>query len=209
MIRVLIADSVPMVREGLKQVLAQDSKIAVTSEADSAAGAREKIAEKNANLLILDLELDGAVGLDLCKEIRNEYPDISILVFATKGEQAYALRALKSGASAFLTKKAEAEEILAAVKKIANGDLYVTPMQASKIADHSINQDFSSVLHLLSDRELEVLHLLGTGLSNSEIARKLYLSEKTVSTYRSRMLQKLGLKNNTELIRYAMEHELD
>lgn len=199
MIRALIADDHQIVRDGLKRILAAAGDIQVAAEA---AGGDEALALAKAgdfDVAVLDLSMPGLSGLALIKRLKAEKPGMRMLVLSMHGEQQYAARALKAGASGYLTKDSAAEQLVKAIRKIAAGGVYITETAASTL----ISGDKG-----LSDREFEVLKLLVEGLGPTEIGEKLHLSVKTVSTHKTHILEKLGLKSTAELVRYALENKL-
>ncbi|WP_447578400.1 response regulator [Achromobacter kerstersii] len=208
MITVMLADDHTLLREGLRRLLEQAGDIAVQGEAANGAEALKLLEQRAWDLLVLDMSMPGRNGVDLIRQIKSGHPDVPILVLTMHGEQQYAIQAIKAGASGFLTKDSAAEELVQAVRKVAGGGRYLSPSLAESIAFD--RQDNTGALPhlLLSDRELSVFRHLASGLNNSDIARRLFLSVKTVSTYKSRILVKMNLRNQTDLVRYAIRHQL-
>ncbi|MGE8674045.1 MAG: response regulator [Achromobacter kerstersii] len=208
MITVMLADDHTLLREGLRRLLEQAGDIAVQGEAANGAEALKLLGQRAWDLLVLDMSMPGRNGVDLIRQIKSGHPDVPILVLTMHGEQQYAIQAIKAGASGFLTKDIAAEELVQAVRKVAGGGRYLSPSLAESIAFD--RQDNTGALPhlLLSDRELSVFRHLASGLNNSDIARRLFLSVKTVSTYKSRILVKMNLRNQTDLVRYAIRHQL-
>jgi DNA-binding NarL/FixJ family response regulator len=208
MITVMLADDHTLLREGLRRLLEQAGDISVQGEAGNGAEALTLLGQRAWDLLVLDMSMPGRNGVDLIRQIKSGHPDVPILVLTMHGEQQYAIQAIKAGASGFLTKDSAAEELVQAVRKVAGGGRYLSPSLAESIAFE--RQDKTDALPhlLLSDRELSVFHHLASGLNNSDIARRLFLSVKTVSTYKSRILVKMNLRNQTDLVRYAIRHRL-
>lgn len=208
MITVMLADDHTLLREGLRRLLEQAGDISVQGEAGNGAEALTLLGRRAWDLLVLDMSMPGRNGVDLIRQIKSGHPDVPILVLTMHGEQQYAIQAIKAGASGFLTKDSAAEELVQAVRKVAGGGRYLSPSLAESIAFE--RQDKTDALPhlLLSDRELSVFHHLASGLNNSDIARRLFLSVKTVSTYKSRILVKMNLRNQTDLVRYAIRHRL-
>lgn len=208
MITVMLADDHTLLREGLRRLLEQAGDISVQGEAGNGAEALTLLGQRAWDLLVLDMSMPGRNGVDLIRQIKSGHPDVPILVLTMHGEQQYAIQAIKAGASGFLTKDSAAEELVQAVRKVAGGGRYLSPSLAESIAfEHQDKTDALPHL-LLSDRELSVFHHLASGLNNSDIARRLFLSVKTVSTYKSRILVKMNLRNQTDLVRYAIRHRL-
>jgi DNA-binding NarL/FixJ family response regulator len=207
MIKVLIADDHAIVRRGLKQIIAEEPDMIVAGEARSDAEALELARHCESDVIILDIPLPGRSGLDILKELQHEYPNLPILILTMHTEEQVAVRAFKAGAAGYLTKESAPEELIQALRKVAGGGRYVSPALAERLALRVANQE--QPLHeILSDREYQVLHFIAIGKTVSEIAKQLSLSVKTISTYRSRVLEKMHLKNNAELMRYAVTHQL-
>ena len=204
MIRVLIADDHNIVRDGLKRILAATSDLQVTGEA---AGGDETLALVKANdydVVMLDMSMPGLSGIDLIKRLKLEKPKLKILVLSMHGESQYAARALKAGAAGYLNKDSAAEALLGALRKIAAGGVHIGEAAASSLLQAGDKPPHET----LSDREFEVMRLLVEGLGPTEIGERLHLSVKTVSTHKTRILDKLNLGSTAELVRYAMEHRL-
>ncbi len=206
--RILIIDDHVIFRKGLKALLADAYPNAVFGEADSASKAHSLIMSKAWSLILLDIALPGRSGLDVLKEIKARNAQQRVLVLSMHAEKDYGVRVLRSGASGYVTKSSEPDEVLLAVNRVLTGKRYVSPELAEELAVH-VEQGANGVPHeQLSDREYEVLRLIASGMSVSQIADKLLLSVKTISTYRSRMLQKMNMQNNAELTAYAHRHNL-
>ena len=202
----LIIDDHPVVRKGIRQILQDADGYVQVHEAGTAAEGMKKIRETDIDLILLDINLPGRSGLDMIEDIKQLKSDVKILVISMYPEEQYAIRALKSGASGYLTKVSAPDELLAAVQKIIRGGHYIT----QSIAEHIFDiLDKEGPLHQsLSNRELEVMIRLSNGEQIKDIANTLSLSEKTVSTYRSRILEKMKMKSNAELVRYALQNRL-
>lgn len=208
MIAVMLADDHTLLRAGLRRLLEHAGDISVEGEAGNGAEALELLARRPWDLLVLDMSMPGRDGVDLIRQIRSEHPKLPILVLTMHGEQQYAVRAIKAGAAGYLTKDSAAEELVEAVRKVAGGGRYLSQSLAENIAFER-HGDADGLPHLmLSDRELSVFRHLASGLNNSDIARRLFLSVKTISTYKSRILVKMHLRNQTDLVRYAIRHRL-
>lgn len=207
MIKVLVADDHAVVREGLKQII-RENGMAVTAEATSGQETLEKAREHEWDVLVLDMTMPNLSGLELLKAIKHEYPHRPVLVLSIHPEDQYAVRVLKAGAAGYLMKDSAPAELVGALQKVVSGGKYVAPTLAEKIL-WDLATSTSQPLHAtLSDREFQVLRLMATGKTMTEIAEELSLSVKTVSTYRARLLEKLNLKTNAEAIRYAFQHHL-
>ncbi len=208
MLRVFVVDDHDLVRAGLRQVLEEVPDMMVAGEAASSAAALEAIRGRKPDVVVLDLSLPDRGGLDLLKELKRLDPALPVLVLSVHPEEQYALRALKAGASGYVTKNRAAKELIEALGRIAEGGKYITASIAERLtAQLSASRD-SAPHETLSDREYEILCLIASGLAVGQIAERLSLSVKTVSTYRARLLQKMGLKTNAELTRYAFQNRL-
>ena len=208
MIRVLIADDHTLVRDGLRHILESAHGFEVTGEAADSAGAIALVRTHEAEVILLDLSMPGRSGLDMIKQIKDEKPALRILVLTMHAEEQYAVRAFKSGASGYLTKESASAELVSAVTKIAVGGVYVSLTMAEKFA-LNLNAPQTALPHQqLSDREFDVFKRLVAGVSISEIANQLCVSSKTVSTYKTRVMEKLQISTEAALIRYAIKHRL-
>ncbi|HXM82387.1 MAG TPA: response regulator transcription factor [Burkholderiales bacterium] len=206
MIRVLIADDHPIVRDGLKRILAATTDIAVTAEAASGEEALALVRDNDYDMALLDMSMPGLSGMDLVKRLKSEKPKLKLLVLSMHGEKQYAARALKAGASGYMTKESAAQELLGAIRKVAAGGVHISEATAADLVAGSLGEGPPHTL--LSDREYQVFRLLAEGRSPTEIAAQLHLSVKTVSTHKARILEKMGLAGTAELVRYALENKL-
>jgi DNA-binding NarL/FixJ family response regulator len=208
MIHVLIADDHAVVRAGLKQILSSTADVQVAAEAASGNEALAAIRAQRFDVIVLDMSMPGRSGLDLIRQIKDEQPQARILVLSMHQEEQYAVRALKAGASGYLNKDSAPELLVGAIRKVAGGGAFISPNIAEQLA-HGVIRNQNQPLHtLLSDREFEVFQRLVAGQSVSAIADKLNVSVKTISTHKSRIMQKMGMESATELIRYALENGL-
>jgi two-component system invasion response regulator UvrY len=208
MIRILIADDHAIIREGLKQIISETPDMTVADEAIDGHEVLSKALKNDYDVVVLDITMPGRNGLDVLKELKKQKPELPVLVLTIHPEEQYAVRVLKAGASGYLTKESAPEELTAAIRKISEGKKYVKSSLAEKLVS-DLNVDTEKPLHnALSDREFEVMCMIATGKTVKQIGEELFLSEKTVSTYRSRILEKMGMKNNAELIHYAIKHGL-
>jgi DNA-binding NarL/FixJ family response regulator len=206
MIRVLLADDHTLVREGLKQLLAAAEGVEVVGEAADGDQALAMVRANDYDLAVLDLSMPGLSGVDLVKRVKQEKPKLKVLVLSMHGERQYAARALKAGASGYLTKDSAAAQLVAAIRKIAAGGVQISEAAAAQlIAGGSTDAEPHATL---SDREFEVFRMLVAGQGLTEIAGQLHLSVKTVSTHKTRILQKMGMDSTAELVRYAVERKL-
>jgi len=205
---VLLADDHPMVRRGLKQMLEDEFPGVQIGEASDAASTLEAANGRAWDLILLDINLPGRSGLEVLDDLKASSPDVPVLVFSIFPEKDYAMRAFKLGASGFLCKKSDSDELLVAVKKVLAGGRYVTPALAETLAAALAGETPAVPHETLSNRELEVLRKIANGQTVKEIASELNLSEKTIGTYRARISEKLRLSTNVELTRYALQHKL-
>ncbi|MBI4495929.1 MAG: response regulator transcription factor [Deltaproteobacteria bacterium] len=207
-IKILIADDHPIVRQGLKHILAEESDMAIEGEAYNSQGVLELIRKEKGDILILDITLPGRGGLEVLREIKRGTPKLPVLILSMHPEEQYGVRALKAGAAGYLSKESVPEKLVEAVRTILSGRKYISPVLAEKLA-WEFERDSSSPLHEgLSDREYQILCLIASGRTLTEIARELCLSVKTISTYRARILNKMKMKNNAELTHYAIRNRL-
>jgi DNA-binding NarL/FixJ family response regulator len=208
MIRIIIADDHPIVRAGMKQIISEASDMMVADEASDGHTLLSKIKKENFDVVILDITMPHMDGLDVLKQLKIEKPKLPVIILSIHPEDQYALRVLKAGASAYVTKTSAPDELINAIRKVFRGGKYISPSIAEKLA-FQLDANFEEVPHeALSDREYQVLCTLASGKTVTEIADELSLSAKTVSTYRSRILEKMDMKNNAELIHYAVQNKL-
>jgi len=208
MIKILIADDHPVVRKGLKEIIEEIPDMMVGDEASNGREALEKVRKSDFDIVLLDISMPGRSGLDILKELKSEKPDLSVLILSIHSEEQYAVRVLKAGASGYLTKESAPDELIAAIRKASTGRKYISSSLGEKLALY-LEIDAEKPLHeTLSDREYEVMRMIASGKTITEIAEKLFLSVKTISTYRSRILEKMRMKSNAELIRYALKNRL-
>ncbi len=208
MIKILVADDHTIVREGLKQIVGEVGDMMVADEAGNGQEALQKIREGNFDVVLLDISMPGRSGLEVLKDIRAERPKLPVLILSMHSEEQYAVRTLRAGASGYLTKASAPDELIGAIRKVSRGRKYVTASLAEKLA-LELDADSRKPPHeLLSDREYQVMLMLASGKSVKEIADELCLSVKTISTYRSRILEKMNMKKNAELTLYAVQNGL-
>jgi DNA-binding NarL/FixJ family response regulator len=208
MIRLLIADDHPVVREGLRRIIAEQPGMMTAGEAATGDEVLEKVRALTIDVLLMDISMPGQGFLDVLRQLREEHPRVRVLVLSMHPEEQYAVRALRAGAAGYLTKDHSPEQLVEAIGKVMRGGRFVTPSLAEKLA-HDLGANTDRPVHeLLSDREYEVLCLLGSGRSIKEAAARLGLSPKTASTYRVRLLEKMRLSTNADLVRYASQHGL-
>jgi two-component system invasion response regulator UvrY len=206
--RILIADDHAIVRRGLKEILLDEYPSSFIGDASDAEELLKRVFGEEWDLIISDVSMPGRSGLDALKQIKQAFPKLPVLIMSIYSEDQYAVRAFRAGASGYFTKNSIHEELIKAIESVRKGRKYITPAVAEKLAD-AIPIDSAAQPHqLLSDREFEVFKLLASGKTVSEIANQISLSANTVSTYRSRILEKMNLHSNNELIRYALEEKL-
>jgi two-component system, NarL family, invasion response regulator UvrY len=206
--RILIADDHAIVRKGLKQILLEEYPYAQIGEADNAEELVKKALFEQWDVVISDLNMPGRSGLDALKQIKQTAPKLPVLIMSMYPEDQYAVRVLKAGAAGYLGKDSVHDELIKAIQTVIRGKKFITPAIAEKLVDAFRDEGDEPPHHLLSDREFDVFKLLAAGKTNAEIANQLSLSTTTVSTYRSRILEKMHLRSNAELIMYAMEKKL-
>jgi DNA-binding NarL/FixJ family response regulator len=207
--KILIVDDHAVIHQGLKRILDDEFQGATFGEARHSQEALNLVIRERWDLVILDIDLPGRGGLDVLKQVRAEHPKLPVLIFSMHSEEQFAVRALKAGASGYVAKDGDSERLVEAIRKVIRGGRYVSAALAEKLAT-DLSRDMSPVSHeILSDREFEVMRMIAEGKTTTAIADLLSLSVKTVSTYRTRILEKLQLETTSELIRYAIEHGLD
>ena len=209
MINVFIADDHALIREGIKNLLSSLSDIKLVGETANPFEIIEQIKKNKCDVLILDLSMPGKNGLDVLKEIKSIYPETKILIMTMMPEDQFAKRTLKAGASGYLTKESAADELIMAIRRIASGRKYVSQSLAEKLAQDLDDTVDKPIQDLLSDREFQVMKMMASGKSQTDIAIELSISTSTVNTYRSRILEKLNLHSNAELIHFAYQNNLD
>lgn len=208
MIKVLIADDHAVVRQGLKQILAETMDLVVGGEATNTQEVLDKIRESEFDVIVLDITMPGRGGLDILREIKHERPKLPILILSMHSEDQFAVRALKAGASGYMSKESAPELLVKAIRKVHAGGKYISPALAEKLA-FDLESDSERPPHeKLSDREFQVMCMIASGKTVKEIADKLSLSVKTISTYRARILEKMKMKTNAEVTHYAIRNEL-
>jgi DNA-binding NarL/FixJ family response regulator len=208
MIKILIADDHPIVRQGFKQVLSDTPDLVVADEAGNGQEVLSLVSKKDYDVILLDISMPGKNGLEVLKELKVVSPKTPVLILSIYPEEQYAIRALKAGASGYLTKASAPEELISAIRKVSRGGKYVSSSLAEKIA-YQLDGDSERAPHeTLSDREYQILLMIASGKTVSDIAGEMCLSVKTVSTYRSRIIDKMKLKNNAELTTYAIRNKL-
>ncbi|HET7434414.1 MAG TPA: response regulator transcription factor [Thermoanaerobaculia bacterium] len=208
MITVLISDDHDIVREGVKQIVRETDDIAVGGEARTAAETLDRLRAGHWDLVILDLNLPDRPGLDVLAQIKASYPALPVLILSMHQQVTYASRALKAGAAGYLSKDSAREHLVQAIRKVVHGERFLTPALAETLAFDLVATNGRKRHEQLSDREFQILCMIAAGKPPRAIAAELHVSVKTVGTYRARLLEKMGLKNNAELVQYAMENQL-
>jgi DNA-binding NarL/FixJ family response regulator len=208
MSKIIIVDDHPLVREGFKKLIGESWGMEVVGECSTASEALETISQVECDVVVLDIGLPDKSGLEALKDIRIRKPEVRVLMLSIHPEERYAIRALRAGACGYLTKKSAAEDLIKAIQRIERGGRYVSEELADRLA-YELSQDKSEVLHeKLSDREFEVLRLIGSGSTSQDIAKTLSISLSTVNTYRKRILSKMDMTSNQQLMRYAITNQL-
>ncbi|MFW6081873.1 MAG: response regulator [Desulfosalsimonas sp.] len=208
MIRILLADDHTIFRQGLREILESEPDFKVTQEAISGREAISRALAGECDVVLLDVSMPDIHGLDVLKQIKQSHPDIAVIILSMHSEEHYGLRALKAGASGYLTKDREAAELISAIRKVNSGGFYVSSRLSELIAGHAGRNKGITPEDILSDREYQVLTMIASGCQIKSIAEKLGVSPKTVSTYRHRLMEKLNMKTNEELCTYARHHGL-
>lgn len=206
--KVLLVDDHAVVREGLKRVLANTGETVQVGEASTVARALQLVRKADWDCVLLDIALPGRSGLELLKDLRREKPQLPVLVLSMFPEEQYAVRTLRAGASGYLNKESAPEQLLMAIRAAMRGEKYLSPKMAAQVAADLATPGSRPHREQLSPREFTILRLMSAGLTTTEIAKEVSLSPKTVSTYRSRVLRKLDLKNNAQLVAYAVKNGL-
>ena len=206
MIRIVIADDHAIVREGLKRIITSADDMEVVGEAADGTQVMQHVRESDFDVLVLDLSMPGRSGMELIKLVRGEKPKLRILVLSMHEELQYAVRAIRSGASGYLTKESAPMQLIQVLRKIAAGGAFISTDVAEQLALGSMLGGAAAAHEKLTDREFEVFRLIAIGMSVTEIAGRLNLSAKTISTHKANLMQKMNLQNQSELIRYAIKH---
>jgi two-component system invasion response regulator UvrY len=206
--KILIADDHPIFRAGLKEILGKEKDVEVIGEADNGRKALELVRKQRWDVVLLDLTMPGKDGLEVLQDLRRERPKLPVLILSAHPEDQLALRMLKAGAAGYLTKDKAPEVLLTAVRKVLRGEKYISESLAAKVTLDVVAGATPSLHEALSHREYQVMRMIAAGKAQIEIAQELSLSVRTVSTYRARVLEKMKLKTNAELIRYALQNKL-
>lgn len=208
MIRVLIADDHAILRRGLRQIIAETDDLTVVGEAENSAQAVKFVRDAECDVVVLDISMPDRHGIDTLKLIKQERPRVAVLMLSMHPENQYAVRALRAGAAGYLTKQSAPAQLVTAIRQVHQGKKFVTPGVAEELANSITRPTDEPGHHLLSNREFQTMRLIASGRTLTDIAKEMSLSVKTVSVYRGRVLEKLQLKNNAELTRYAIKNKL-
>jgi two-component system invasion response regulator UvrY len=208
MIRIAIADDHPIVREGLRRIVSEDPGISVAGEASTAVELFRLLGAAAVDIILLDVSMPGAAFIETLSDLRARHPSVRILVLSAHPEDQWAMRSLQAGAAGYLTKDHSPEQLVNAIRRVARGGKYVSETMAERLAGMMDSGRTRAPHELLSDREFEVLRALGGGMMVKDVAAQLHLSAKTVSTYRTRLLEKMGLRTKADLVRYVVAHDL-
>ena len=208
MLKILICDDHPVVRRGLKQIIADTADMAIGDEATNGWEVLNKVRASDYNVVLLDIAMPGMDGLDVLTQLKHEKPRLPVLMLSTYPEEQFAVRALRAGASGYVTKESAPDELIGAIRKVSAGGKYVSSTLAEKLALDLTSGGEQPPHETLSDREYRVMCLIASGKTVMEIARELSLSVKTISTYRRRILDKMKMKNNAVLTHYAISRRL-
>jgi two-component system invasion response regulator UvrY len=208
MIKILIADDHTLFRKGLQHILSEYPDMVVTDEASNGQEVLDKIWNNDYDMVLLDITMPGMTGLEALKQLKNARPKLPVLVLSMHPEEQYAVRVIRAGASGYLRKESAPDELITAIQRISGGRKYITSSLAERLAD-DVEPTAEKPLHnTLSDREFEVFRMIAAGKTITEIAEALFLNARTISTYRSRILEKMQMKTNAELIHYAIKHQI-
>ena len=206
MIRAIVADDHAVVRRGLRELLTESREVSVIGEAGTARETLEQVRSGKWDVLVLDINLPDGSGLDVLRQVKQEFPQLPVLILTIYGEEQFAVRALRAGAAGYLTKESAPEELVDAIRKVVHGGRYISPALAERLALLADPQAERQPHETLSDREFQVFRTLASGRTVSQVAELLHLSVKTISTYRARVLEKMGLQTNAELTMYAVRN---
>jgi two-component system, NarL family, invasion response regulator UvrY len=207
-IRVLITDDHAIVRDGLRQIVGETDDITVASEAGTAAETLLRLRETTVDVVVLDLNLPDRHGLDLLLQLRSSYPRVPVLILSVNNEASYAIRLLKAGAAGYIGKDGAREQLVDGIRTVARGDKYIAPPLATSVAIRLVEEGNGHQHEQLSDREFQVMLMIAAGKPPRQIAAELNVSVKTVGAHRAHVLQKMGLRNNAEIVHYVLAHKL-
>ncbi len=206
--RIIIADDHEIVRAGLKQIIADDPDLSVEGEAGDGQELLETLRKKKFDVVLLDMKMPGRSGLEILKQLKMEHPSLPVLVLSMHPEEQYAVRTIKAGASGYITKETAPDKLIEAIRKVCAGGKYISASLAEQLADSIADSRSKPPHEYLTDREFQVMCMISSGKTITEIAKELFLSVKTISTYRQRILEKMNMKNNAELTHYVISNNL-
>jgi len=206
--RIIIADDHEIVRAGLKQIIADDPDLSVEGEAGDGQVLLETLRKKKFDVVLLDMKMPGRSGLEILKQLKMEHPSLPVLVLSMHPEEQYAVRTIKAGASGYITKETAPDKLIEAIRKVCAGGKYISASLAEQLADSIADSRSKPPHEYLTDREFQVMCMISSGKTITEIAKELFLSVKTISTYRQRILEKMNMKNNAELTHYVISNNL-
>lgn len=208
MIKILIADDHAIVRHGLKQIITSDSQMMIVGEASNGNELLDLVRKTSVDVVVLDINMPGRNGLETLKDLKRDYPSLPVIILSMHPEDQYAVRVIKAGAASYMNKETAPDELITAIKRVYRGGKYISPQIAELLAYHIGSNHQAEPHKSLSDRELEVFYSLAGGKTVGQISEELNLSVKTISTYRTRILEKMNMTTNAELVRYAFEYRL-
>ncbi|HOT44146.1 MAG TPA: response regulator transcription factor [Spirochaetota bacterium] len=206
--RIIIADDHEIVRAGLKQIIADDPELSVEGEAGDGQELLEKLRKNRYDVVLLDMKMPGRSGLEILKQLKMEHPSLPVLVLSMHPEEQYAVRTIRAGASGYITKETAPDRLVEAIRKVCSGGKYISASLAEQLADSVADSRSKPPHEYLTDREFQVMSMIASGKTITEIAKELFLSVKTISTYRQRILEKMNMKNNAELTHYVISNNL-
>ena len=209
MIRILIADDHPIVRKGLREILTETMDMFDVSEAENGSDVLDRLEREEYDVLVLDISMPGLSGLDVLKQVKKSRNSIPVLILSRHPEQQYAVRSIRAGADGYLTKESAPKELASAIQKVARGGKYVSSSMADQLLDYLKDDPTKRPHEKLSDREFQVMQMIASGMTVGEIAQEMSLSVNTISTYRMRVLEKMNLENNAQIMFYSMHEGLE
>ena len=208
MIRILIADDHTIVRDGLRRLVAAEADMTIAGEAQNGVEVMEAVREKSVDVVLLDISMPGRNGLETLKELKRLHPSVSVIILSMHPKDQYAVRVLRAGASGYITKESAPEELILAIRKAFSGEKFISPDVAELLAEYVERGETGEPHLVLSDREFEVFRKIAQGKTVTQISKELFLSVKTVSTYRTRVVEKTGLTTNAAIVQYCRDHKI-
>jgi DNA-binding NarL/FixJ family response regulator len=207
-IRILIADDHTIVRDGLRRLVAAEADMTIAGEAQNGVEVMEAVREKSVDVVLLDISMPGRNGLETLKELKRLHPSVSVIILSMHPKDQYAVRVLRAGASGYITKESAPEELILAIRKAFAGEKFISPDVAELLAEYVERGETGEPHLVLSDREFEVFRKIAQGKTVTQISKELFLSVKTVSTYRTRVVEKTGLTTNAAIVQYCRDHKI-